>query len=184
MKQDTGFVEAGTLTRSGPIGRLLRFVFGLMCAWFLMLIMTDTARTAARFPNIMELWPGIFFALYLFSYVINIGFGRQWGRWPQIVILSCTAAAAFGSFAAYGIVWGPPLAWFIMAWVSYLYTHLAISFFLSAVLATPGCEMRALPHLIAKLGNRAPLEHDCPVGPLSRIDAWEAGRKLDSKLET
>ncbi|MEW4983246.1 MAG: hypothetical protein AB1Y26_08440 [Cycloclasticus sp.] len=178
------FVEQGTLKRPGPIGRLVRLLFAAVCGWFLVwLILAGPAQLAAQFPYIIELWLWALLALYLFPYVINIGFGRDWGRRPQLIVIACGCVASILSYTIDNNVWGAPLAWFIIAWLFYVYTHLAISFFLSAILATPGCEMRALPHLLAIMRNRPPLEHHCPVGPLSRIDAWESKKRSGSKNE-
>ena len=184
MELEHSFVEPGTLKRPGPIGRLVRLVFGAICGGFLvLLILAGPAQIAARFPEIRGLWPWAFAALYLFSYVINIGFGRNWRRWPQVAVIACAFVASILSYFAYETFLGPPLAWFMIAWLVYVYAHLAISFFLSAILATPGCEMRALPHLLAIISSRPPIEHHCPAGPLSRIDAWEANRRSGSKNE-
>lgn len=184
------FAEPGTLKQPGPIGRLVRLVFGATCGWFLVsLILAGLAQVAARFPDNRGLWPGVglwgwaLVALYLFSYVVNIGFGKTWGRWPQIAVIACAFAASILSFIAYDSFWGPPLAWFMIGWLVYIYSHLAISFLLSAILATPGCEMRALPHLFAIISSHPSKEHCCQVGPLSRIDAWEANRRSGSKNE-
>ncbi len=46
----------------------------------------------------------------------------------------------------------------------------------AAVLATPGCEMRSIPHLIAILRMGDLKEHVCP-GPLDRFDEWGAQRR-------
>ena len=60
--------------------------------------------------------------------------------------------------------------------VLYVFGHLGLSFLLSAVIATPGCEMRAIPHLWTLLTGRATREHHCP-GFLDSLDAWELKRK-------
>ena len=183
MEKQPSFVEHGTRKPPGPIGRGMRLVLGATCAWFLVMILTGPAQVAARFPDTPGLWPWAFVALYLFSYVVNIGFGRTWGRWPQIAVIAGALVASILSYTAHETFWGLPLAWFVIAWLVYTYAHLAISFFLSAILGTPGCEMRALPHLLAIIGGRPPIEHQCPVSPLSRIDAWEANRRSGSKNE-
>ena len=51
---------------------------------------------------------------------------------------------------------------------------LGISVVLSALIATPACEMRSIPHLRTLTTGRATKEH-CP-GALDRIDRWEANR--------
>ena len=42
---------------------------------------------------------------------------------------------------------------------------------------TPGCEMRALPHLWMLATGRETAEHFCPTGFLDSLDRWEAGRR-------
>ena len=85
------------------------------------------------------------------------------------------ALAAFGTLRT-GSVETALLARTIWIWLFYLSTHLGLSFLLSAVLGTPGCEMRAFHDLYSRLSGNPTKEHYCPVGPLSAIDRWEASR--------
>lgn len=96
MSKPSSYCEAGTLPPPGPVGRLVRLLFGLLCMWFLFTgILTSPADVVARFPHNDNLWPWAVAALYLFSYVVNIGFGQSWGRWPQgIIILSFLLVSA------------------------------------------------------------------------------------------
>ncbi len=49
--------------------------------------------------------------------------------------------------------------------ILYSTLHLRISLILAAILATPGCEMRSIPHLIAILKKRDLVdERSCPYG--------------------
>ncbi len=59
--------------------------------------------------------------------------------------------------------------------MTYVYGHLGISFILAAFLATPGCEMRALPHLLGMIAGGEAREHCCP-GFIEHIDRWERQR--------
>jgi hypothetical protein len=43
---------------------------------------------------------------------------------------------------------------------------------LQALVATPGCEVRVIPHLIGRLRGQATAEFPCLV--FSHLDAWEA----------
>ncbi len=182
MKDNSCFIDAGKLKRPGPIGRLVRLSLGLVCGWFFVfLIVVGPAQVVSQFPYTEGIWLWVVVALYLFSYVINIGFHRQWGQWPQVAILAGALMASFIGYVAYDDFWGSPLAWFLIAWLSYFSAHLGISFVLSSILATPGCEMRSISHLLAVISNRSLIVHQCPVAPLSRIDAWEANRKIASK---
>ena len=83
--------------------------------------------------------------------------------------------AAYG-FYSQGVLETEILAQAIWVWVLYIFAHLGLSFLLSALLGTPGCEMRAIHDLFAKLTGSQAREHHCPVGPLSGIDRWESDR--------
>ena len=65
-----------------------------------------------------------------------------------------------------------------LVWVVYTFGHLSLSFLLSAPIATPGCEMRAIPHLWTVLMGRATEEHYC-LGALDAIDRWEVRRATE-----
>jgi hypothetical protein len=62
----------------------------------------------------------------------------------------------------------------VFVWLLYTLGHLGVSFVLAAVIATPGCEMRSLPQLGAKLRRRTTDMHYCP-GILTPVDRWESG---------
>ena len=181
--------EPGTLARPGPAGRLVRLGFGVLCLsfpWFLWeLSQTGTDFLATPLSglidlpigNIIGLSIGAIFALRLFSYVINIGFSMDWRRLPLVAIVALFVLAGLVGWMRTGAFWSPILGGVVLVWLIYIYAHLGLSFILAAVLATPGCEMRAVPHLWALLRGRQTKEHYCPVGPLHRIDQWEAGGK-------
>lgn len=112
---------------------------------------------------------------WLTPYVVNIGFTKNWRRAPQWAVLVLAAIALVIDLAVFGTWWAPPLGFLVWAWLVYFSAHLGISFVLSALVATPGCEMRAIPHLWTLTTGRSTKEHYCP-GPLDRIDRWEAHR--------
>jgi hypothetical protein len=118
--------------------------------------------------------PLVLLALYVFPYVVNLGWGRSWGRWPQIAIVVLVAGVAAVGFMATGAVWGKAAGTLLFLWLAYTFGHLGLSFLLAAGIATPGCEMRAIPHLWALLSGRAAAEHHCP-GPMDGVDRWELG---------
>jgi hypothetical protein len=107
-------------------------------------------------------------------YVINIGLRRDWKRRPRHVIAAAILALIVVDLIAYGTWWAPPLGTFLWVWLLYFSAHLGVSFIVSALIATPGCEMRALPHLWTQLSGRQTDEHYCP-GVLNNIDKWERG---------
>ncbi len=176
-KIETFFEEQGSLSKPGLIGRAVRLIFGAMLLWGLYsllrygwIVMIDT--TPPRRP---EWWFLIVLAFWLTPYVVNIGFTKNWRRAPQVVIVTLAAFAIAIDLAVYGAWWAPPLGILVLAWLVYFTAHLGVSFVLSALIATPGCEMRAIPHLWALTTGRSTKEHYCP-GTLDRIDRWEANR--------
>ena len=169
--------EPGTLLRPGIIGRTARLLFAVLCLYTVWSVLEHsgaflftTQAVLARFVV------AIAFAFWLFPYVVNIGFSKAWRRRPQVAVVVLLLAAAAASWVYYGGILGPPVGLVVFVWLIYVFGHLGVSFALAFVLVTPGCEMRAIPHLWTLLTGRATKEHYCP-GPLDRIDKWEAGRK-------
>ena len=76
-----------------------------------------------------------------------------------------------------------PLWWASQLVNVYVYAHLGLSFLLSAILATPGCEMRAIPHLAGILTRAPAREHYCP-GFLDNVDRWERARHSPQSGDT
>ena len=123
--------------------------------------------------SLLFLLTGPAFALWLLPPVVNLGFGRSWKNWSRTVVLLLCAGAILVDLLVYGQVWGPPLGAVIYAVTVYTFAHLGLSFVLATVLATPGCEMRAIPDLIGRLTGRTAQEHHCP-GFITPLDNWEA----------
>ena len=169
--------KQGSLAKPGPIGRLVRLGLGLLCLSYvygLWQLQDDFITEAGSIRPLV--WNGILPSLFLISYVINIGFSRAWKKWPAIIsFLFLTSIAAIGYMQS-GSVGTELLAKTIHWWELYLYTHLGLAFVLSAIIATPGCEMRAFHHLYSLVTGTSTKEHHCPVGPLQPIDRWEAAR--------
>jgi len=64
----------------------------------------------------------------------------------------------------------------LWAWSVCFFSHLGVSFTLPAIIATPGCEMRAIPQILGRISGRAIAEHHCPASSITKIDAWESKR--------
>ncbi len=177
MTKNFSFQKSGTLKGPGPIGRIIRLLFGLGCLFFIIMIMIKGTAVLVGFslPRHPGWWVGIAVGFYVFSYIINIGYTRTWGRWPQLIIgLVIIIIVAF-NLIRWESFWGPSLGWFILFWLAYVYGHFGISFILAGVLATPGCEMRAIPDFWARISGHESKEHGCP-GFIGQVDRWEAGR--------
>lgn len=167
----------GTIARPGPVGRLARLAFGAMCVFYvvgLIDVQHSMLNTAGHIRGVI--WNGILPGLFLVSYVVNIGYSRGWKKWPAIVSGGALLLVAAYGFHAQGMLETEMLAQAIWVWELYIFAHLGLSFLLSALLGTPGCEMRAMHDLWAKLTGNQAREHLCPVGPLCSIDRWESGR--------
>lgn len=93
---------------------------------------------------------------------------------PAVVSVALLAAAALASYLSSGTVETYVFARVAWTWELYLFAHLGLSFVLSAVIGTPGCEMRALHDLYSRITGNPTKEHYCPTGPLHLIDQWEA----------
>lgn len=180
MKQSDALelITAGSLTRPGMVGRMLRMSLGVACYFALyQLIMSGehiVNHPVSTLPN-MIIIAGV--AICIVNYVVNIGFGKSWGRWPSIVSMAVMGVIALATT----LVLGTPDHWLLgmvyWSWLFYFYLHLGSSFLLASILATPGCEMRAIPELFGKLSGKAAEEHHCPAAFITRVDEWEAGLK-------
>lgn len=177
-KLETQFEEYGTLPEPRAIGRIMRFGFGVwLLSFFYQLIRYGGGIFLDQTPpEHWTMWLAAVLGIMVTPYVVNIGFGRNWKSWPRIVVVSIAASLVIVDLVLYGAWWAPPLGFFALAWFVYWSGHLGVSFFLSAIIATPGCEMRALPHLWTLFGGRKTQEHYCP-GFLDNVDRWERSRQ-------
>ena len=80
----------------------------------------------------------VVFAWWYFSDLVVVGFGRSWGRWPQIAVFPAALALVLIDLVANGEIWDSPLAWGVFLFTEFFFGFLAISFFLAAALAVPG----------------------------------------------
>lgn len=182
---DNIFVESGTLVTPGWIGRLLRLGLGLallklfydLLRFEVIMDRGDTGLTSSQAPDQVWFWVLAVWLFWILPFVVNIGFGVSWRRWPQAAVLAGAAFAMVSSLIGEGTIWSEPLGWVLLVWLLYESLHLGVSFVMSAVLATPGCEMRALAHLWTLVTGRRTSEHFCPSGFLDSLDRWEAGRR-------
>ena len=169
--------EPGSLPRPGPIGRLVRLAFGLLCLWYVTELIDVADSLIDGDGHIKQIiWNGVPIGLFLISYVINIGYSRSWKKWPAAVSASVFFVIAGVGYLVGGAVETNLLARVVWSWELYLFSHLGLAFLVSGVIATPGCEMRAFHDLYSRLTGNPTKEHYCPVGPLHPIDQWEARR--------
>jgi hypothetical protein len=169
--------EPGSLPKPGPVGRLTRLIFGVLCLWYVNGLIQVSASLVFSDGHIRSLvWNGVLPGLFLVSYIINIGYSRAWKKWPAIA--SAAAFLVIGGFSLLtsGMIETLWLARAIWSWELYLFAHLGTAFVISGLIATPGCEMRAFHDLYSRITGKLTKEHYCPVGPLHPIDQWESRR--------
>lgn len=169
---DTRFVAAGSLAPPGPLGRLLRIALGVVLAWFTAQWLGVFGATGASWTA----WLSVAVSLWVAPTVINVGWGTGLGNTaPRLVLLSAGALVALLS----GWMGQPAVAaiWTGVATTQvYVFGHLALSFIAAGILATPGCEMRALAHARALVRGVPAAEHPCPSF-IARVDRWELARR-------
>ncbi len=176
MAVSFSFEKPGTLPKPAVIGRSVRLLLGVGCLCFAWVVLIEgRPLVALTLPTHWGWWAGILIGFFVFPYVVGLGFGRHWGRWPQLVVALTVVGTALLSFVLYERLWGPPLGWFVRVWLLYVFGHLGLSFVLASIIGTPGCEMRAVPHLWMLVTGRETKEHCCP-GLVDRIDGWERGK--------
>jgi hypothetical protein len=172
MEPNSGYDVPGTLVKPGLIGRLIRLFLGLLCLW--------TAWGVGVQPSVADLtsagwWMLVVIGLMLVPYVVNIGLGLSAGAWPRYLSIGIILAGAFISYFSSQSFLGTPLLIIASLWLIYVFGHLGVSYLLAAMLATPGCEMRAIPQLIGMASSKAAAEHYCPAF-MDSIDKWEQQR--------
>ena len=169
--------EPGTLPHPGPIGRLVRLLFGILCLWYvhgLLDVSGDLINANGSIHPVV--WNGIFPGLFLVSYVVNIGYSRAWKKYPAMfsaVLLASVAGVGYMTSGSIETHWLARSRW---VWGCDLFAHLGLACIVAGVSGAPGCEMRAFHHLYSRLTGVPAMEHACPVGPLRSIDQWEAAR--------
>lgn len=170
-------VAAGSLTRPGPVGRVVRLALGVGCFYILgELIYHAEWTTTQPFSSLDDRFLMLLAPLWVFNYVVNIGFAKSCGQRPLIFSLVILTITAFGAFIVSGTFDSPIFGLPLNSWLAYFYGHLGLSFVLSALIATPGCEMRAIPEIIGRLSGHTSAEHHCPAGFITQLDAWEQRR--------
>ena len=170
-------VEAGTLKKSGPVGRTARLLLGILCLYGLLEVVRVApfivADPVATLPGLSIL---ILIDLWILNYVINIGFSKDWKYYPVMMSVIFFGIVALGGYLITGNASSSLFGISLVVWLTYFYLHLGIAFVLAALLATPGCEMRSIPELYGKITGEESKEHQCPSSIISGIDKWESKR--------
>ena len=78
----------------------------------------------------------VFAAIIIINYVVNIGFGKSWGRWPSYFSIGAALLLAVMAWLAFGTPDHPLFGAALWAWLVYFYAHLGVSFILSAIIVS------------------------------------------------
>ena len=175
MRVKTEFEEPGTLKKPGVVGRLVRFLAGAVFLYFFFSVLIGF-ESIVRLQLSILAWIGVAYCFYALPLVVNIGFNIEWKWWPQVIYLLLVLTAGLVSYFLFGSFLGPPLGFALLILLVFILGYMGFSFFLAAVLAVSGCEVRAIPYLIGRMRGRPAQEHHCP-GFLGPLDEWEARRK-------
>jgi hypothetical protein len=137
-------------TAPGPLGLLIRAVLGAAAVYALVELITNW--DAFRDQNLIEsdFWFITLFTLCLLADVFNIGLRRRWGVWPIVVFLAGAAAIGAAGYLAAGEVWTTALAVWVYAGDLLVFAALSVSFPVAIAMRIPGCELNALPKLVAR----------------------------------
>lgn len=181
--QERSFEVPGSIEPPGFIGRIVRFILGYVCLDLFIQIVDDIPGMIERgWPvNIISVG-SIFLGFYLIRPVFNIGFTLNTKFFPQLVIATISITILIYQWLLDLSLFGFEFTVFLMIWMAYVFGHLGISFIIAAIIRTPGCEMRGIPHLLSKLTGTESLEHYCP-GPLAPLDKWEKTLKRNNSSE-
>ena len=122
----------------------MRLGFGVLCAGYVFGLVETSADPMLVGGRIRPfIWNGVIIGIFLISYVIDIGFSRDWKKWPAVVSVVIFLGIAGWGYLSTGTVETVILAHVIRYWELYLFSHLGLAFLTAAAIATPGCEMRA-----------------------------------------
>ncbi len=126
------------LPKPGPIGRSVRLALGLVLLYFAVSALTHYRLGGSPSARDLGVWIGLAYAVYFLPDVINLGFGRSWGRRPLFVGVTAVGAAGLIDLVSSGTVLGPALGLIVFVLIVYVFTHIGLSLILAAIIAAPG----------------------------------------------
>jgi hypothetical protein len=162
------------LARPGPIGLTIRVILGAAAIYFLVALLTKWNGFMERDPIESERYFTLF-TLWMLPYVFNFTFRRRWGPWPTVVFVAGGAVLGVAGYLVTGELWNPVVATWAYAGDLLVLAALAVSFPVAVATRSPGCELGAIPWVIARRRGElyASPRPGCAVG-LDHFDRWEA----------
>ena len=163
--------HAATLPTPGRLGRAIRLAVGLGELSLLIPLFTDLR--ASMWAGELPIRHVVFYmllglSLWLSSWVVRLLVNRPWRQTPVLLLLAGAGVAAGAGYATAGTLDALPLTLYLWTWFAAFLLLLGPAHVLSAIFATPGCEMRVYAQLLARRGNEATLTA-CPGG-IDRLD--------------
>jgi hypothetical protein len=136
------------LVRPGPIGLGIRVLLGATVLYWFAALLTKWNGFLERDPiESGRLYT--LFTIWWLPEVFALTFRRPWGLWPAVVFLAGGAAIGLAGSLTGGGVWNPVLAGWTYAGDLLAWGALAVSFPVAIVTRSPGCQLGALPWLLA-----------------------------------
>ena len=156
-------------------GRVIRLLLGTACLYAVLELLTTREQIVLHpYSSLPDISVMLLAALCIVNYVVNIGFGVSWNHMPGIASVLVIGGALLTAWLLTGSADNRYAGLMLWIWLVYLYAHLGVSFVLASIIATPGCEMRAIPELIGNVTGKEVEAHHCPVAFIQQIDDWEA----------
>ncbi len=135
--EETG-ARVARLPKPGPIGRSVRLALGLSLLYFAVYALTHYRLGGSPSARDLGVWIGLAYAVYFLPDVINMGLGRNWGRWPLFVAATVALAAGLIDLAFRGTFLGPAFGLIVFVLIVYAFTHIGLSMIVAAIIAAPG----------------------------------------------
>ena len=135
--EETG-AGVASLPKPGPIGRSVRLALGLLLLFFAGYALTRYRLGGSPSAGDLGLWIGLGYALYYLPDAINLGFGRAWGRRPQLVAATAVVVAGLIDLVSGGTFLGPAFGLVVVVVIIYAFTHIGLSMIVATIIAAPG----------------------------------------------
>ena len=154
-----GVAAVQSFPEPGPIGRLVRVGAGVAA---LVLAILELLSYRAYFHVGVPTggwWILLAVSILSLPDMIDGGLGFSLKYWSQVAVGVVLVVAAVVSVVAFRNVWGPPLGAVIYVLTAVVWVYMGVSFLVAAWGAAPGCEMGAIPTLLARRGGRQHQPH-------------------------
>ena len=167
--------STATIPPASITGRIGKLLIG---SWQILGVIS----VAPFFPELLSgfwptgLWVFVGLAFYLVLFNIRLGLHRVLpvGNRPAAVALLIATVLAGVQWLQNGTFWGPTVAIYALVLTIAVHLHMGVCHVLAAIIGIPGCEMRVIPYLLARLRGKRPEELALCPGMWTPIDRWEA----------